>query len=68
MPLVRNDPDLRKQMSGLLNSLLPGGLLPEQVLLNPDLPLVFADPENKDLENFKWDCTVSIIRFNRRTW
>merc|ERR1712093_118527 len=45
-------PDLRKQMSGLLNSLLPGGLLPEQVLLNPDLPLVFADPENKDLENF----------------
>ena len=52
MPLVRNDPDLRKQMSGLLNSLLPGGLLPEQVLLNPDLPLVFADPENKDLENF----------------
>jgi hypothetical protein len=52
MPLVRNDPALRTQMSGLLNGLLPGGLLPEQVLLNPDLPLVFSDPENKDLENF----------------
>jgi len=52
MPLVRNDPALRMQMSGLLNGLLPGGLLPEQVLLNPELPLVFSDPENKDLENF----------------
>merc|ERR1712000_345745 len=45
MKLVRNDPGLR-------NSMVPGGLLPTQVLLSPELPLVFADPENKDLENF----------------
>ena len=52
MKLIRNDPGLRAQMTGLLNSMVPGGLLPTQVLLSPELPLVFADPENKDLENF----------------
>ncbi len=48
---MRSDPAMQAAVMEALNGLLPPGMLPGQ-LLDAELPLIFEDYENIDLENF----------------
>ena len=51
LEMMRNDPAMQAAVMNAVNSLLPPGILPKQ-LLDAELPLIFDDFENVDLENF----------------
>ena len=51
LQMMRNDPAMQAAVMKAVNSILPPGLLPGQ-LLDAELPLIFEDYENIDLENF----------------
>ena len=50
--VIRSDPELQGSLTSLLQSLIPGGIIPLNLLIKPELPLLFGQPENIDLENF----------------
>ena len=49
--MMRNDPAMQAAVMNAVSTILPPGILPTQ-LLDAELPLVFGDYENIDLENF----------------
>ena len=49
--MMRNDPAVQAAVIKAVNTILPPGILPGQ-LLGAELPLIFEDYENIDLENF----------------
>ncbi|HIO81721.1 TPA: PKD domain-containing protein, partial [Candidatus Poribacteria bacterium] len=52
LEFVRKSPKLRSDMIQLIEGLLLGGLLPNQVVLSPELPLIFEQSETLIMENF----------------
>ncbi len=51
LDMMRNDPATQYAVLNAINSILPPGMVPKQ-LLDGELPLIFEDYENIDLENF----------------
>ena len=51
LDMMRNDPATQYAVLNAINSILPPGMVPKQ-LLDAELPLIFEDYENIDLENF----------------
>ena len=51
LDMMRNDPATQHAVLNAINAILPPGLVPKQ-LLDGELPLIFEDYENIDLENF----------------
>lgn len=51
LEMMRNNPATQRAVLSAINSLLPPGTVPKQ-LLDAELPLIFEDYENIDLENF----------------
>ena len=51
LEMMRNDPAMQAAVMNAVSTILPPGILPKQ-LLDAELPLVFGDYENIDLENF----------------
>ena len=51
LEMIRNDPAMQAAVMNAVNSILPPGILPKQ-LLQAELPLIFDDYKNTDLENF----------------
>ena len=51
LEMMRNDPATQQAVLNAINSILPPGMVPKQ-LLDAELPLIFEDYENIDLENF----------------
>ena len=49
--MMRNDPATQQAVLNAINAILPPGMVPKQ-LLDGELPLIFEDYENIDLENF----------------
>lgn len=51
LEMMRNDPAIQAAVLKAVSTILPPGMLPGQ-LLDAELPLIFEDYENIDLENF----------------
>ena len=51
LDMMRNDPATQYAVLNAINAILPPGMVPKQ-LLDGELPLIFEDYENIDLENF----------------